>query len=267
MKNKNKFIDFVAKQNYIRELSIVEHIILWLNVALSITFFIVQMVITRDEKPYANWVTWLTLISTIGSVFSVMAGAKQRILCPFLGIICSIILIFVAWGNGLPGSMIMYGFNIIMQTICFINWIRTSKNKVSIEPTKIKTWIVIVYIIGFFALTALFAWVETIPAFYNFWFGGTVTEQLPIPVCVFDAMVLMFTVAAFFPMIKKCDFVWLIYIICDAAIAVTWALKASLIPGQNTFNAWSMFISGLTMMATCVLGIINWRRSLKTISK
>ncbi|MCQ3908197.1 MAG: nicotinamide mononucleotide transporter [Mycoplasmoidaceae bacterium] len=53
-------------------------------------------------------------------MFSVMAGAKQRILCPFLGIISSIILIFVAWGNKLPGSMIMYGYNIVMQTVVFI---------------------------------------------------------------------------------------------------------------------------------------------------
>ncbi|MCQ2956794.1 MAG: hypothetical protein MJ233_02940 [Mycoplasmoidaceae bacterium] len=46
---------------------------------------------------------------------------------------------------------------------------------------------------------------EQQPWFYNFWFNSE--TRLPIPVSVFDAMVLMFTVAAFFPMIKKCDFV------------------------------------------------------------
>lgn len=263
MKQTNKFIDFVSKQNYIKELSIVEHIILWLNVTLSVTFFIVQMILSSADKPYAQWTTWLTLISTVMSVFSVMAGAKQRILCPFLGIICSILLIFVAWGNQLPGSMIMYGFNIIMQTVVLINWYRTSKNKVSIEPTQLKLWAVILYVLGFFALTALFAWIEGFQSFNRFWFH-TDDKPMPLVIRIFDALVLMFTVAAFLPMMKKYDFVWWVYIICDAGIATTWALKASLLSDQNTFNCWSMFVSGLSMCATCILGIINWRKSLKS---
>lgn len=260
MKTQNKFIDFVSKQNYISELSIAEHIILWLNVALSLSFFIAQMVMFRDKQPYAQWTTWLTLISTIGSVFSVMAGAKQRIICPFIGIICSILLIAVAWGNQLPGSMIMYGFNMVMQTIVFIIWYRTSKNKITIQPTQLKLWFVIVYIIFFFGLTALFAWIEGIEAFSQFWFRA---DPMPLPIRIFDAMVLMFTIAACFPMLKKCDFVWWIYIICDTAIATTWALKATMVADENIFNAWSMFVSGLSMCATCVIGIVNWRRSLK----
>lgn len=260
MKQKNKFIDFVAKQNYIKELSIAEHIILWLNIGLSLTFFIVQMVLSQASKPYAQWTTWLTLVATILSVFSVMAGAKQRILCPFLGIISSIILIFVAWGNHLPGSMIMYGYNIVMQTVVFIIWVKTSKDKKTIQPTQLKLWMVIIYIIGFFGLTALFAWIETIPAFSQFWFKA---KPLPLVICVFDAMVLMFTLAALVPMIKKYDFVWWVYIICDIAIAMTWALKATILPGQDKFNCWSMFISGLSMTATCILGIINWKKSLR----
>lgn len=257
MKKQNKFVDFVSKQNYISELSIPEHIILWLNVALSISFFITQMVLSKVDKPYAQWTTWLTLIATILSVFSVMAGAKQRILCPFLGIISSIFLTLVAWGNQLPGSMIMYGYNIIMQTIVFIAWFRSSKNKVSIEPKQLKLWIVVLYIIGFFGLTALFAWVETLDGFSQFWFND---KPLALPICIFDAMVLMFTIAALWPMVKKYDFVWWVYIICDIAIATTWALKATLVPGQDQFNCWSMFVSGISMGATCVLGIINWRK-------
>lgn len=260
MKERNKFVDFVAKQNYISELSIAEHIILWLNIALSLAFFITQMVLSSADKPYAQWTTWLTLIATILSVFSVMAGAKQRILCPFLGIISSILLIAIAWGNELPGSMIMYGFNIVMQTIVFIIWVKTSKNKISIEPTQLKLWIVVIYIIGFLGLSALFAWLEGFEWFSQFWFKD---DPLPVPIRVFDAMVLMFTVAAVFPMIKKCDFVWWVYIICDTAIAMTWVLKATMMPRQDQFNCWSMFISGLSMTATCVLGIINWRKSLR----
>lgn len=262
MITKNRFLDFVSKQNYIKELSIAEHIILWLNVALSISLFIAQMVLSKDDKPYAQWTTWLTLISTVMSVFSVMAGAKQRILCPFLGIICSILLVAVAFGNRLSGSMIMYIFNAVMQTIVFIIWFRSSKNKITIQPVQFKLWFVIIYIIGFIGLSALFAWIEGIDAFSQWWFDKA---PLPLPIRVFDAAALMFTVAACFPMLKKCDFVWWIYIICDIAIAMTWALKASMIADENIFNAWSMFVSGLSMCATCVLGIINWRKSLKKV--
>lgn len=253
----NKFTDFVKKQNYIPELTIAEHIILWLNVALSLSFFIVQLA----KGQYDQWTTWLTFVATVMSIFSVMAGAKQRILCPFLGIVSSILLIAIAWGNQLPGSMIMYGFNIIMQTVVFINWFRTSKNKVTIQPTQLKLWIVLLYILGFFALTGLFAWMEGQYWFYNFWFNQE--EPLHVSIRIFDAVVLMFTVAAFFPMMKKYDFVWWIYIICDVGIATTWALKAILVDDQDIFNCWSMFISGLSMTATCILGMINWRKSLK----
>lgn len=257
---KNKFIDFVKRQNYIPELTIAEHIILWLNVALSLTFFVVQLVLSSADKPYAQWTTWLTLIATILSIFSVMAGAKQRILCPFMGVISSIFLILVAWGNKLPGSMIMYGYNIVMQTIIFINWLRTSNNKVTIQPTQLKLWLELLYIAAFFGLTVLFAWVEGIDGFSEFWFND---EPLPLSIRIFDAMVLMFTIAALLPMLKKYDFVWWVYIICDVAIATTWALKATLLPEQDEFNNWSMFVSGLSMTATCILGMINWRKSLK----
>lgn len=261
MKKKNKFIDFVSKQNYICELSIVEHVVLWLNVALSLTFFIVQMILSKETKPYAQWTTWLTLVATITSIFAVMAGTKQKIICPFLGIVSSILLIFVAWGNKLPGSMIMYGFNIIMQTTIVIIWYKTSKNKITIEPTQLKWWIAALYIIGFFGLSALFAWLEGQDWFYSFWFNTN--GAMPLPIRIFDAIVLMFTVAAFFPMVKKCDFVWWVYIICDVAIATTWALKATMVNDTDVFNCWSMFVSGLTMTATCILGIINWRKSLR----
>lgn len=260
METRNRFKDFVVKQNYITELSAVEHVILWVNVGLSVAFFVVQMILSQEAKPYTQWTTWLTLIATILSIFSVMAGAKQRILCPLMGVISSCFLIAVAWGNHLPGSMVMYGYNIIMQTVVFIIWLKSSKNKVTIQPEKLKLWAVIVYILAFFALTALLAWVEGIENFSKFWFND---KPLPATIRIFDAMVLAFTLAALVPMIKKYDFVWWVYIICDIAIAATWASKAILIDDQNTFNSWSMFASGISMTATCVVGIINWKKSAK----
>ena len=260
----NKFTDFVKKQNYIPELTIAEHIILWLNVALSLSFFIVQLACWPGDKKYADWATWLTLISTITSIFSVMAGAKQRILCPFLGIISSIMLMAIAWHNKLFGSMIMYGFNIIMQTITLVIWYRGSSNKVSIEPKHLQLWIVIIYIIGFIGLSFLFAWIQHFDWFYTFWYGGQQEQASPFHLRMFDAMVLMFTIAAAFPMFKKYDFVWWVYIITDVAIASTWISKGitEVNPG-NQFNCWSMLASGLCMTATCILGMINWRKSLK----
>ena len=260
MKSTNKFKSFVAKQNYIPELTIAEHIILWLNIAFSLTFFIVQLACWPGMKKYADWSTWLTLIATITSIFSVMAGAKQRILCPFLGIISSILLCAIGWHNRLFGTMIMHGFNIIMQTITLVIWYRTSNNKVSIQPRHLQWWIVAIYMIGFLGLSILFAWMEHFPWFYEFWSG----EKQEWYLRLFDAMVLMFTVAAAFPMFKKYDFVWWVYIVADVAIAGTWISKGiTLTEPADQFNSWSMFVSGLCMTATCILGIINWRKSLK----
>ncbi|XQP55219.1 MAG: nicotinamide mononucleotide transporter family protein [Mycoplasmoidaceae bacterium] len=262
MKQKNKFIDFVAKQNYIKELSIAEHIILWLNVVLSLSFFIVQLAAFHN---YDKWPTWLTFAATITSIFSVMAGAKRRILCPFLGIVSSIMLCAIAWYSSLYGTMIMHGFNIIMQTITLVIWYKGSKNKVSIEPKHLQWWIVVIYIVGFVGLSILFAWIQKFDWFYSFWSGGKQTQANPWYLRLFDSMVLMFTIAAAFPMFKKYDFVWWVYIIADVAIASTW-ITHGLVDAQpaDQFNDWSMLVSGLSMTATCVLGIINWRKSLNT---
>lgn len=261
MKQKNKFVDFVSRQNYIKELSIPEHIILWMNVVLSATFFIVQLAVFHN---YDQWPAWLTFIASITSIFSVMAGAKQRILCPFLGIVSSIMLCAIAWNSNLFGTMIMQGFNIVMQAITLAIWIRTSKDKVSIKPKHLQWWIVLIYIAFFIGLSFLFAWIQHFDWFFKFWSGGKQETENPLYLRVFDSMVLMFTVAAAWPMFKKYDFVWWVYIIADVAIAATWVTHGIVDAEPATqFNDWTMLVSGLCMTATCVLGIINWRKSLR----
>ncbi len=256
MKERNKFVDFVAKQNYISELSIAEHIILWANVVLSLTFFIVQL---AYFKTYGQWQTWLTFLSSVISIFSVMGGAKKRIICPFLGIIASILLIIISYGNRLFGSMITYCFNMLMQAVTLVIWYRTSTDKVSIKPKHWQWWLVLIYIVGFLGLSVLFAWIEGIPTFCDFWNDG---QQQEWYLRLFDAMLLMFTIAAAFPMFKKYDFVWWTYIIADIAMAAMWITKGIQATSlEEQFHDWTMLVCGLSMLATCILGLINWTKS------
>lgn len=258
MKKTNKFIDFVAKQNYIKELSIPEHIILWTNVVLSLTFFIVQLAWLHT---YDQWPTWLSFLASVISIFAVMGGAKQRIICPFLGMIASILLAIIAVHNRLFGTLITYCFNFAMQLTTLIIWYRVSNNKVSIQPKHWKWWWVLIYIVGFIALSLLFAWIETFPNFQEWWFNG---EKQPLHLLVFDSMLLMFTIAAAFPLFKRYDFVWITYIIADAAMAAMWITKGvTHTDVADQFNDWTMLVCGLSMLATCIVGLINWMKTSK----
>ena len=255
---------FIKNQNYIKELTITEHIVLWLNVFLSVLFLVLQLILIKDA--YKQWTMWLTSLVTIGSIFSVMAGAKKRALCPLLGVICSVILAAIAWKANLYGSMIMYVINIIVQACSLYTWIKGTNNKGVISPKKLKLWIVIVYIIGFIVLSGLFAWMEGQSWFYKFWSGGSQTEAYKLPIRIFDAATLMFTIATFLPMVKKYDWVWYIYIIEDICIMLTWIMKISLmkLSFAELFQAITMAISAISMTATCVLGIINWKKQKRT---
>lgn len=262
---KSKFRDFISKQDYIKALTIPEHIILWINVAASLVFLIIQLAVL---KLYANWTTWIAFFASVISIFAVMAGAKQRVICPFLGIIASVFLITIAWYNHLYGSTIMYGFNIIMQVTSFIIWYKESKNKICIEPRHAKWWACLIYIAIFIGLTALFTWIEGISGFAKFWSGNDQAVPESLHIRIFDSAVLMFTVAGFLPMIKKYDQVWWVYIICDVSIAILWLLKGiENTDPDNAYQIWSTFTSGVCMTATCVIGIINWKRSLRRQEK
>lgn len=248
---------FLAKQNYIFELSILEHVILWLNVGTSLIFFIVQL-----GLGYWNLAkTWLAFIASIISIFASMAGAKKRIICPFLGIVASIFLIVLAWTYHLYGSMIMYSLNIIIQIWSLITWYRSSKNKITIEPKEISWWVTLIYLLFFAGLTALFTWVESIPEFVHFWSGDPTLEPEALQVRIFDSANLMFTLSCFLPMIKRYDKVWYCYILSDLAITLLWLTKSIQNPGL--FDNWTMVVSGLCMTATCFLGLFNWMKAKK----
>ena len=254
--------DFIKKQNFIKELNVIQHITLWLTVFLSLSLFIIQLCIVKNA--YKHWTTWCTCLATIGSVFSVMAGVKKRALCPLLGVITSIVLLAIAWDSQLYGSMIMYGVNIVVQAVSLITWIKGSDNKGMIKPKKLTWWVVILYILVFVGLTALFTWMEGQKWFYSFW--SKQGDKLPLAVRIFDAGTLMFTVATFLPMIKKYDWVWYVYIIEDICICLTWLLKICLIQSstQEVLQGITMIVSALSMTATCILGIFNWKSNKKS---
>lgn len=249
------FTTFVKNQNYIPELSVVEHIILWLNVACSLAFFIAQL----SMGDFANPSLYLSFVASFISIFAVMAGAKKKIICPFLGIVASIFLIALAWFQHVYGSLIMYGINIVMQIWSFVTWYKSSKNKINIQPKDVKWWIALLYLLIFVGLTALFTWVESIPGFVHFWSGNPQAVPEELSIRIFDSANLMFTLACFIPMVKRYDKVWYTYIISDLAICCLWLTKGILAP--TVFTNWTMFISGLCMTITCFLGLINWQKS------
>lgn len=248
---------FLAQQNYISELSILEHVILWLNVGTSFIFFLVQLGLGYWNMPE----TWLAFVASIISIFASMAGAKKRILCPFLGIVASIFLIALAWLKHMYGSMIMYSLNIVIQIWSLITWYRSSKNKISIEPKEISWWVTLIYLLAFVGLSALFTWVEQVPGFAQFWSGNPDAEPEALPIRIFDSANLMFTISCFLPMVKRYDKVWYCYILSDLAISFLWLTKSIQDPG--IFDNWTMVVSGLCMTATCFLGLFNWMKTKK----
>lgn len=257
---------FLSKQNYLKELTILEHILLWLNVITSLVFFIIPLCWGK----WAEAKTWLACISSILSIFAVMGCAKERVIGPFFGFVASILLIALAWINHAYGSMIMYCINIIIQGGSVIAWSRASKDKVSIAPKHVKTWITIIYLAVFVGLTGLFAWVEGLPGFVEFWSGGSQTIPESWPVRIFDSAILMFTIAGLVPMFKRYDLSWYTYIFANTAICLLWLTKGieAIQSGTgNQFDCWTMFFSGLCMTAVDFIGLFNWRRSIKRNNK
>lgn len=263
MEKTNRFKSFVSKQNFIKELNVVEHIILWCGCAICLTCFITEVVLFKEA--IKNWVTWLTMISSILSIAFLFAGSKKRIICPIFGLIGAIFLFAISWQKHLYGFVIMQTCNIITQTVTMITWSRSSTDKGTIEPKRLKTWVSIVYVSCFIGLAFLFAWIESLEAFYKFWSGGTQTEPKSYPIRLFESLSLMFIIAGFFPMIKGYSLIWWLYAVSDITMATTWVLNAISLSGSGltaeVFNCWSTFASNICMLSTCCVSIYNWRKS------
>ncbi len=259
------FSDFVKKQNFIKDLSLIEHIFLWTGCGICLTIFIIELCLFPSEA--SDWITWLTLFSSILLIMFIYAGSQKRIICPLLGIVAASFLLAISWKKNLYGLMIMQGVNIITRIVSLIMWKHSANDEGKIKPKEFKWWIVVIYITIFVGLSFLWAWMEQFDWFYKFWSGGSQTEPKPYFITIFESLSLMFVLANIVPMIKGYQFTWWLYILCDASTAITWALTAT--TGQysgftpEAFNCWSTFASYICMMASCSLAIINWYRPVK----
>lgn len=257
------FSDFVKKQNFIKELSTIEHIFLWIGCAICLIIFITQVSLFHEAA--TDWITWLTLFSSVLLIMFIYAGSQKRVICPLLGIIAAAFLLAISWKRNLYGLMLMQGLNIITRIISLIMWKVNAKDTGKIKPKEVKLWIFLVYVAIFIGLSFLWAWMEKFDWFYKFWSGGSQTEPKSYPIRLFESLSLMFVLANIVPMIKGYQFIWWLYIMCDACTAMTWALMATTqkLPTAQMFNCWSSFASYICMMSSCVLAIVNWYKPIK----
>lgn len=260
MQKTNRLKNFVVQQNFIKELNIREHLILWLGCLVCLACFVAQVILFKSA--IKNWVTWFTLISSIFSIMFIFAGSKKRIICPILGLIGAVFLMAVSWQKHLYGFVIMQACNIITQTVTLITWSRSSANKITIEPREMKLWISIIYVLFFIGLAFIFAWVESLEGFYGFWSGWTQKEPKPYVIRLFESLSLMFIVAGFYPMIRGYTIIWWMYAAGDITMAITWVLTALTLFGSgltpDVFNCWSTFTSNICMLISCFVPIYNW---------
>lgn len=262
MKKNTKFVDFVKKQNFIKELKLYEHIILWTTCVLSLAFFITQLVLFKDA--ITDWTIWLTMFASISSIMFLISGSKKKIICPIIGLIGAIFLFATSWERHLFGFVIMQGCNIATQIVTLIFWVKHSENKSTIKPKRLPLWFVLVYTAIFVGLSFAFAWMEGQDWFYKFWSGDPHAISQPYSIRIFESLSLMLIVGTFFPMIKGYSLTWWLYAMCDVTMAITWLLRAltsaegGLVP--EVFNCWSTFASNICMLVTCVIPILNWRK-------
>ena len=259
------FSDFAKKQNFFKDMSKLEHIFFWTGCSICLIIFIVQ--VSLFHEALTNWITWLTLFSSILLIMFIYAGSQKRVICPLLGIIAGAFLLAISWKQNLYGLMLMQGCNIITRIITLIMWTHNSNEVGKIKPKEVKPWIVLLYVTIFIGLSFLWAWMEKFEWFYKFWSGGSQMEPKSYPIRLFESLSLMFVLANIVPMIKGYKFIWWLYIACDATTAITWALTAT--TGQfsplspEAFNCWSTFASYICMMSSCVLAIVSWYRPAK----
>lgn len=261
MKNK-----FIYNQNFIKELSVKEHIILWVSVALSLGLFIAQLVCV--DNAYKDWTTYVATFSTIVSVFSIMAGIKKKILYLYLGIVANLLLICINWWFYNYGSMITYIFNLVIQVISLFTWGKNNKTGV-IQPKKDKWWFILVYLLSFLLLAALFTWLFGLEGFSKFWSGDPQTKPKQLVLRIFDALALVYILAVCYPMITKKEWVWYPYVIVSSSMIVLWILELCMRPLnlKDKLQAYTLIINSTDMLICNILGILNWKTNKKQSTK
>jgi len=259
MKTKTRLFtkEFWVKQNFFKELNLIEHIVVWTSLAVTIAIFVYDLTI-KYFQPYP----YLAFLASILNIFSVAALIKRKPLFPLLGMIASIVIVPVCWHEHTYAMMFMYEINVITLLISFITWTKNSDKTASVKPRTVKWWQSLIYCLILAALIGLFTWVEGLQS-YQDWMAP---EQTPKPVAIppwyfrmFDSASLMISVGMLVPLALRLKNIFPLYIAGNAVQIATWIIKLSAKPGD--IHAWMLLINVFVFLAFNILGIINWRKS------
>ena len=245
---------------FFKSLSKFEWSILTINLIIGITLSILNIFLKNNEH---FWMPYIALFATIFSIISCIFAAKKMILAFPTGIMGSCCMIPINYFSGLFGLMIMYAFNIVMQIILWIIWYRSSHNKISIEPKQTTWFVCIIYLVTLCLLTGILAYIETFSWFQSFWNKDNVNSttinltSIKIIKIIFDAAGLIFTMGVFYPLIKKYNQVWWLYLMIDCFSLIVWIINVCENP--KNFTNWFMIINALSMTSLSLVSMKNWK--------
>lgn len=250
-------------QIFIKSLTKFEICILLVILVVSIIFSVLNIFFGESRE---LWEPYLALFAMLCSIASCIFAAKKMILTFPIGIIGSIFMIPVYYIQNLIGLMIMHIFNCFMQIILWITWYKASDNKINIKPKKATALMCIIYFLCLCVCTAIFTYIETFPWFQNFWTRKTdgvmelnvSVESINVAKLVFDAGSLIFTIGVFYPLIKKYNQVWWLYLLIDLFGLIVWTIKLCNGEARN-FTAWFMIIKILSMTSLSLVSMHNWK--------
>lgn len=246
-------------QVFIKSLTKFEICVLITNLVVGITLSVLNIFYGNNKN---TWTPYLALFAMLFSIISCIFAAKKMILAFPTGIIGSIFMVPINYVNGLIGLMIMYIFNCIMQIILWIVWYKTSDNKIDIKSKKASTLKCAIYFLCLCICTAFFTYIETFEWFQNFWCQDPQQEKslgiIDVTKLVFDAGTLIFTIGVFYPLIKKYNQIWWLYLLIDLFTFIVWTINLCQ-KGVNDFTAWFMIINTLSMTSLSLVSLHNWK--------
>jgi len=247
---------FWKKQNFFKELNLAEHIVIWTSLVVTVGISIFNI-----TKKYYEPYPYLALAASIANIFSVAALIKKKPLFPLLGIIASALLIPVSWKEHTYAMMFMYAINVVTMIISFATWTKNSDKTASIQPRTVKWWQSLIYCSILAALIGLFTWVEGLQGYQDFIKGEHVVNIPSWYFRMFDSASLMISVGMLVPIALRLKNIFPLYIAGNAVQIATWIIRLSTKPGD--INAWMMLINVFVFLAMNILGIINWRKTIK----
>ena len=258
--NSKSFID--KPREFINLLSRVEQIIGTINILITIGLFISMMCIKVNGKPgYQMWQTYMVLFSNIANTISVLLALHKRYTTYIWGMIACVFLGAIAYSNALFGTMITYWvLCIISQTFLLFKWRKVANGKAAITPKEMNWNHFIWYLFIFFALGLSFSFIESIPAFANWW-SRTKPEDIHQGIILFDSLGLFFLLATIYLLWNCYTQVWYCYFFADIAWLVMWSFNiyyhhADIV---SLISSISTMLALITMVSLNICGMKNWK--------